>query len=421
MDFNCIIKFVQEYTEFIECLAKKLKNKYVKLEGETCYLIDNNWMEEILINYHKYNDLNVLINSIKNIKNPIFILNILEANNFIENHKKFVIIPDKIMQILFKNSLDDKKLFKYFIGNNKLIIEEQQQNKYALLYLNPLNENISKREGFLIEIGKDKKGMFKFLLEQYAKCKLDSDKYFSGNSLDNWKKKLSLKDEIKLKISILLFYYEQYFISPENRFSKCQKYYLINCKWMDAFKEYIKYKEVSNSLNQNKNKFQNKVCYTNLNIDKFLRNCSYDFTNDLKEDTLENYKSINLPASKLYTQNINYYTDCYIIHYKILDLIKVLDKNIEISETFRVISKLNDKNIFLLDNKTINIGNFHNKIFHTKYVISYNINVNLENELNILLDTELNKYFMNNNCNIKKVGLQKLEENKIIKGNLLIY
>ena len=74
----------------------------------------------------------------------------------------------------------------------------QQQNKYALLYLNPLDENISKREGCLIEIGKDKKGMFKFLLEQYAKCKLDSDKYFSNNSFNNWKKKLSFKDEIKI-------------------------------------------------------------------------------------------------------------------------------------------------------------------------------------------------------------------------------
>jgi hypothetical protein len=128
------------------------------------------------------------------------------------------------MQILFKNSLDDKKLFKYFIGNNKLIIEEPQQNKYALLYLNPLDENISKREGCLIEIGKDKKGMFKFLLEQYAKCKLDSDKYFPDSSFCNSKKKLSPKNELKLKISILLFYYEKYFISQENKFSIYQKY-----------------------------------------------------------------------------------------------------------------------------------------------------------------------------------------------------
>jgi hypothetical protein len=141
MDFNCIIQFVQEYTEFKECLTKKLKNNSVELRGEICYLIDNNWMEELLINYNKNNDLSVLYNSKQNIKNPIFILNILEANKYIENHKQFVIITDKIMQILFKNSLDDKKLYKFYFGYNKLIIEELKQNQYALFYLNPLEEN----------------------------------------------------------------------------------------------------------------------------------------------------------------------------------------------------------------------------------------------------------------------------------------
>ena len=38
MDFNCIIQFVQEYTEFKECLTKKLKNNSVELKGEICYL-----------------------------------------------------------------------------------------------------------------------------------------------------------------------------------------------------------------------------------------------------------------------------------------------------------------------------------------------------------------------------------------------
>ena len=420
MDFNCIIQFVQEYTEFKECLTKKLKNNSVELKGEICYLIDNNWMEELLINYNKNNDLSVLYNSKQNIKNPIFILNILEANKYIENHKQFVIITDKIMQILFKNSLDDKKLYKFYIGYKKLIIEELKQNQYALFYLNPLEENKSKREGFLLQIGKDKKDLFKYMLEQYDKSKLDSDKYFPDSSFCNSKKKLSPKNELKLKISILLFYYEKYFISQENKFSIYQKYYLINFKWMDAFKEYIKYKEVSDSLNQYINKFKNNICYANINIDKFLQNCPYDFAKVFKEDTLENYKSIDLPASKLYTQDIRYYTDCYIIHYRIFDLIKDLDKNLEITEKYKVISKFNNKNVFLLDNEIINIGNFHNKIFHTKYVISYYPNVKFEDELNILLDIGLNKYFIKNNCSIKKSGLQNLEENKIIKGNLLI-
>lgn len=99
-----------------------------------------------------------------------------------------------------------------------------------------------------------------------------------------------------------------------------------------------------------------------------------------------------LTPPKLYiNNNIPYDTDCYIIHYKILDLIKKLISNIRIDNSFKVISKKNDKNILLFaENKTLNIGNFHNKLFKTKYIISYNLNEELENELYILLDSELN-------------------------------
>ena len=420
MDFNCINKFFQEYNEFKKCLANKLNNNLVELKGETCYLIENNWMDELLLYCNKFNDLKELDYNKLNIKNPN-LLDILNAERYIEKQKGFVIITDKIIQILLKNSLDDKKLFKFYIGNNILIIEDPQQNNYALLYSNPFDEDLSRRKGNLIQIsGQDKKEFFKLFLMNNSERKSDPNQYFPDYLLTNTEKNLSPIDELRLRISIMLFYYEQYLISPENKFSIYQKYYLINYKWMNAFKEYIKYEEVSDSLTQYNNKLKNKISYANLDIDKFLKYYSYDFTKNLKEDNCENYKSIELTALKLYTQTIGYYQKCYIIHYKIADLIKKVDPNIKINDTSKVISKINNKNIFLLENQTISIGNFHEKIFLTKYVISYNSNVKFENELSILLDTDLYKYFMNNNCDIQKVGLQDLEENKILKGKLLI-
>ena len=415
MDINCISKFFNEYAEFKECLMKKLSDNSIELKGETCYLIKNNWMEELLINFNKNNDLKELDNTKQNINNPNF-LDILEAENCIESHEKFVIITDKIMQILYKNSLDDKKLFKFYIGNNILIIEDPQQNKYALLYSNPFDEDLSRRKGILLQInGQNKKAMFKSYLKKYYGSKSDPYQNFPDCLLNNTEKKLNPIDELKLKISIMLFYYEKYLINPENKFSRYQKYYLINKEWMNAFKEYIKYKEVSDSLE----KLKNKISYANLDIDNFLKNYSFDFAKNPKEDTCENYKTIELTAFK-HTQTISYYSDCYIIHYKIIDLIKKIDPNIKINDAFKVISKLNNEHIFLLDNQTISIGIFHEKIFITKYVISYSKNVTFENELKILLDTELNEYFMNNNCNIQKHEIQDLEENKILKGKLLI-
>ena len=121
MDFNCINKFFQEYNEFKKCLANKLNNNLVELKGETCYLIENNWMDELLLYCNKFNDLKELDYNKLNIKNPN-LLDILNAERYIEKQKGFVIITDKIIQILLKNSLDDKKLFKFYIGNNILIL-----------------------------------------------------------------------------------------------------------------------------------------------------------------------------------------------------------------------------------------------------------------------------------------------------------
>ena len=434
MELNFINQFIQKYIEFKEYLTKKLNNNFNKLEGETCYLIDNDWMEELLLIYNKYNDYKEYMHSYiskSNINNPIFISDISKVNNYIKNHKKFVIIGDKIMQTFNKKILNDKKLFIIYIGFNKMIIEDLQHSDSAFIYSNPLDEDVSKREGFIFQTnGNNKKGIFEFYLGNEYKNKINRiirDNYFVDNKFLSSKIKLSFIDELKLKISIMLFYYEKCFLSPKNEFSLYQKYYLINDKWIDAFKKYIKYKEVSDLLNKYDKKLKNKIYYNNINIDKILKEFYNNLINDnnkvnFEEKNYDNYMINKLTPSKLYiNNNIPYYTDCYIIHYKILDLIKQLNSNIKIYNSIKVFSKINDKNILLfVENKTINIGNFHNELFRTKYIISYNLSEGLENELNILLDTELNEYFMKNNCDNQKAMIQNLEENNFVKGKLII-
>ena len=433
MEINFINKFVRKYIEFKDKLTEKLKNNFIKLEGESCYLIDNNWMEELLLIYNRNNDKEFRNSYISksNINSPIFLSSISIVNNYIENHKKFVIIDDKIMKSFEKRLLNNKKIFTIYIGFNKMIIEDQQQNDSALIFSNPLDEDASKREGILFRInGSNKNEIFKFYLKNEYRNKINriiGDNNFLNNKFLNFKRKLRPNDDLKLRISILLFYYEKYFLSPKNEFSEYQKYYLINGKWIDAFKKYIKYKEVSVLLNQYDNKLKNKISYTNINIDKFQKDFYYNLIDDINkinclDNNYENYIINVLTPSKSYIYNIPYYTDCYIIHFKIIDLIKKLNKKIEIGNSIKVISKINDKNILLfIENKTINIGNFHDKFFRTKYIISYNLdNKGLENEIDILLKTELNKYIIKNNCDIKGSGIQNLKENNFVKGRLII-
>ena len=341
-----------------------------------------------------------------------------------------MIINDKIIQNFVKKFLNDKTIFTIYFGFNKLIIDDLKQNDSAFIFSNPLDEDASKREGNIIEIkGADKNKIFEFYLKDKYKNKINSiiqGNYHLDNKFLNYKRNLSHNDKLKLKISIMLFYYEKSFLSPKTEFSEYQKYYLINDKWIDAFKKYIKYKEISDLLNQYDHNSKNKIYFYNINVDTILKDFYYNLIYNNKfnflEKNYENYMINKLIPSKSYMHNIPYYTDCYIIHFKILDLIKRLNPNIEIFNPFKVISRIKDKNILLFaDNKTINIGNFHNKLFKIKYIISYNLNEELENEINILLDTELNEYFIKNNCDNKKDGvIQNLEENKFVKGKLII-
>ena len=422
MDSKCIKEFYKEYRTFIESLDKKLKSKSNKLKEETCYIIENGWIQELEIICNKVDEFNEIYqNSKQIIQDPNFITDILKLEEYLNNHTEFNIIDEQIMKNLYKNSLNDKKIFSFHIGNNKLIIEDPKQNTFALLYYNPLEKNLSKRKGTLLQLNKNKKELFKYFLFDYHQNKLDSDKYFEDNSLYN-----SI-DELKPRISIMLFYYEKNFIDPRNLFSFYQKYYLINKKWMDEFKKSIKYKEISDSLNKYEYKLKKKINYINLNIDSFLKKyLNSEDKSYFKENSFENCKPIEF-ASKLYTQDIIYYRECYIIHNKILDLI---DSNIKISNENKVNSNIkknntckvvsSDNNIFVIDNQTINIGNFHKEIFRTKYVISYNTEIKLEDELRILLMTELNEYFIYNSCDIQKFEIQDLIENNIVKGKLLI-
>ena len=436
MEIKNIESFIKNYLQFKDYLDKKLKNPPSIIKPEECYLINNDWIDSLLSEYEKFNNgknNNLFYNKLNDfskIKNPIFISNILETyNNFIDCHKKCTIISRKIIEDFFKNLIDEKAIFFYYIGNNKLIIENPKRDDYYIVLSNPLDDNSFKRNGIIVQSNKTNK---KEEFEKYLKIfniefgKIEENKVIYNNKLNNDNIGLKLNSnessDIILKISILLFYYEKYLVNPDNKFSIYQKYYIINYKWMNEFKKNIKYQEIFKLLKINDNKQKKKIEYININIDSFSKNF-------LKESLNENNKiDINFSffnetfeqdaSVSLFSDNIPYYTNCYIIHYKIIDLIKKI-YNIKIVNSYKVAST--NKNVFLfLDKNNLNIGIFNKQLlFENKYIINYNSNEISENEKNIILNTKLNEYFKINNCN-EKDETQNLIENKIYKGKLII-
>ena len=125
-------------------------------------------------------------------------------------------------------------------------------------------------------------------------------------------------------------------------------------------------------------------CYMNKNIINFDKDEKKDITNIIFEkiEDKNNYKFLN---------------KCYIIHYKIIDMINNISKNnkkyISIYKK-TAFSKFN--NIYIYDKNSIIIGSIEQKIFIPKYILSFDSLKILEEEEEKLLLTykEIENYLI---------------------------
>ena len=415
---NNLLLFMNSYNEFKENFQNKLNIIPEKIESEPCYLISNNWIDLVLFYYKSYNN-NKIYSSINTNKsnyffpkeNPIFYQNIYDSFN---NIKKLKFINRNTMCILNYKKFKGQKLFNIYIGYKKIIIEDPENLKNSLLLSNPLDENEFNRTGILIQINIEKKEK---IYESYLK-----DEYVASSRkkfyLDN---KIDSNDNIRLKICIMLFYYEKY-ISNNFPLKKDEKYYLINHYWMNKFKRFIKYEEIYKILKIYEMKSRNEIDYSNLDINFYTQHFLNEFQDNFEK--IENFEIMNKSYLKYEPllisniQNILYYSNCFFIDKKILDLMKkiVVIKTINYAN----ISRKNNK-IYLFFNNNINVGDLDNElIFDSKYIISYNSNLIFNEEKNIILNMNLSKYFIQNECSINRAGIQNLIKNNKNIGNLYI-
>ena len=157
MDEDNFLLFAQYYLIFKKNLENKLNNQLSnKIESGECYIIYDEWINEILSNYNKYNE-NKKYKNKKNVNyfpknNPTFINTINDINDNIQN---IAIINPELLGKMEYYQLNNLKIFKYYIGYQKLIIEDQNNNNFLIKISYPLDK--SQINGILLETDKKEK------------------------------------------------------------------------------------------------------------------------------------------------------------------------------------------------------------------------------------------------------------------------
>ena len=238
----------------------KITNESNSIINEICYLIDENWYNELNQNYKRYINTKKISNGIEFSKlinfpqkDPNFINNFSELIENLKNNIEFRLISKKLMEIIYrKEYLKKFNYIKYYGKNNKLIIEFQikDENK-SLLIVDPFK--LIKREIFIIIINNiEKDKIYENILSvhyiinddisKYNKNIISFNKYIKEKNyfpLFETKNKgneniLELNREQILKIFIKIFLYEENM--SKNNFDTKEIYYLINPEWLNKYK-----------------------------------------------------------------------------------------------------------------------------------------------------------------------------------------
>ena len=166
MDEDSYISIKNDYYNFREELAKKIKSPSISMNNEDSYLIEESWHNQLLDYFGKYDTLKEQGKINKNTDfldflpklEGEFINNFSQIIKCIKDNKKMKLISHELIESIYKkDDLNDLNIIKYYAGNNKIIIEYKNNDKKALLIVNPLNENNLEEKAFIISIKKEEK------------------------------------------------------------------------------------------------------------------------------------------------------------------------------------------------------------------------------------------------------------------------
>ena len=299
MEEDIFVLSMKKYDSF----KKQLINSN-NLQSFNCYLIDESWYNKLLDNFYLYKKLQLKFgifsfNKMINFPNrePYFINDLSKLTEFLNKNQQFNIISKEVMEVIYrKDYLNNFKHFKYYVKNNKSIIDFENE-KVALLLFNNFKNGIKfeKNKFIILPNNENKIDLYKKALsneldinneineniisfEEY----IESIKYHI-NDVENIKNNFN-KEIIKLFISI--FYYEKFLSeNSENLFTdKYEHYFLINQQYLAKLKECFNYEK--NYEDKLKN-IDGNINY--INYEKYLEKISEVIAD---ENDLQNKKNV---------------------------------------------------------------------------------------------------------------------------------
>ena len=341
-----------------------------QLNNEELKLINQN---NLKMNFNSYE-----IMELKNNKKEIFILDKISLLNIGLNENKI----NQTNIYYFKDNFSQK--FLIFINEFK-ILKIESQNKTNII---SENKNIDIRINIL-----------KCLILLYANEK-EINKLFNSK----------IEDEYDFK-----------------------KYYLVNRKWIDSFKDIFKYKEIYKILSQ----------YNNIN---YYKDYERNLNNLTENNTLQNVVSnitelpnflkndINLFLSVNQNENNNevlfekFPHNFELIPKSLFKLLIQMTNHIKENYSESKYKMLiGNKNLYLQDNNNTNIFyiycyNSSSNSYTIFAIINYFIKHNFYSEIQYLKDEDFIRYAIRKNYNLNKINVQQdiLDSNKNILGSLIL-
>ena len=440
--YNLIIK---EYHSFKDRLSEEIiNNEFCYNVNNKCYLILVSCINELNNNINEYYDKNLYIK--KNLndsfifgrnKHPKSIDNIKDAIDCIKKNGKLEIINQDLFNFIFKDC--NLKEINYFCGNNRLIIEFEEEHFYSLIFI--INPQKSFSNSFEFKIEKKNRNKIIELYKNLLFIDKDITNFMidlkTNDEIAYFKKIIDNFDVLFNKINneiecnhfnltefkfIYFFCYKKFFsLFKLNIFKSYQNYYLINSEFLSDFKKNSIYEEINNLLK--KYDYFDK----NLNIDNF-EEYMYNIINYYLDKKNFNYKNEkltninNIFPKKINKFDIELYDNCSFVHEI---FIKIINKYGNFNKKLSIKPKniiIKNGIIYLFEGNYITIGNINEQLlFIPKYICFYSDLGTLEEEKKLLISNKIKEYIISRKCNINNHNNQTLIKgnNKII-GKLLI-
>ena len=161
--YNIIKK---EYNDFKNELKNNIKNcsNVIKLSNKECYLIKENWDNELNNFITKYEkNRNFALPK----KGPEFLIDISSTINYLNTNCRLKLISRNLINIIYKDKINLKDInnVTYNAGNNKIIIEYKGNNEIdSLLIINPL-EDIYNQKIYILKVRNTKPDKINFYKE----------------------------------------------------------------------------------------------------------------------------------------------------------------------------------------------------------------------------------------------------------------